>query len=45
VTGCETVAEPSLGSALAVAEARAGAAGVVVTGSLYTAGATKVLMG
>lgn len=45
VTGRETVAEPSPGSALAIAESRSGAAGVVVTGSLYTAGAVKALAG
>jgi len=44
VTGREVVAEPSLGKALAVAEARSGAAGVMVTGSLYTAGAVKAFV-
>lgn len=45
LTGREAIVEPSLGSAIAMAEARSGAAGVVVTGSLYTAGATKALVG
>jgi dihydrofolate synthase/folylpolyglutamate synthase len=45
ITGREVVAEPSLGKALAVSEAMSGDAGVMVTGSLYTAGAVKAFVG
>lgn len=45
VTDREVFAEPSLGKALTIAETRSGSAGVVVTGSLYTAGAAKAFVG
>lgn len=45
VTGRAARAVPDLREALAVARERGGAAGVVVTGSLYTVGAVKALGG